>query len=256
MHGYRITVTLIRSYHNMHSERRPLLDLTQVLLYSSNTHVCLTVITVRAHMIIFLPQIYVQHTPCSFGYSDSRSSVCVSVSDWIHKCFPCMYLLFVCMCLSIHECMWVMCHPPSIITKVKGTGIVQFKSQRVCGCGFCNVEGNVVFWLRRCSVFFVPLNKHMWLDESVSASCWSLLGDHGWWSITIHPLTTVPLHSTAPSSGTVDMCTYITCSASYITPHTNRHFTEDIHTDSSNQSWHTDGCSPVWGLRCSLQWDL
>lgn len=66
-----------------------------------------------------------------------------------------------------------------------------------------------------CSVFIVPLNKHMGLDELVSIllrGSWERVAGG---PVTVHPITRVSVHTGgSPSSGTDDTHTHVTCSAS------------------------------------------
>lgn len=76
-------------------------------------------------------------------------------------------------------------------------------------------EENVVYWQPGCSIFIVPLNKHMGLDELVSILLRALLEHIAGGPITVHPITRVSVHTSGcPSSGTDDTHAYVTCSAS------------------------------------------
>lgn len=85
-----------------------------------------------------------------------------------------------------------------------------------------------VFFFSGCSIFIVPLNKHMGRDELVSIRP-GAPGEHiAGGPITAQPITRVSVRTGgSPSGGTHDTHAYGTCSASCKTPHTNTHFMED-----------------------------
>lgn len=137
---------------------------------------------------IVLP--HTANNPCSSTFLDSNCSVCVCVSAgfcrglsqvFFHACTFCLCVL------ARHGCTGVTCHPPSITAEA---GEDEQWSLSVCGptdvCGFSGVEGSVVFSLPVCSIFCVPLNKHLCLDESISVSSpHRLVGDRGRWSSVV-----------------------------------------------------------------------
>lgn len=181
-------------------------------------------------------------------------ALCVCFSQWLNQQVFAMHVPFVCVHVSeyIHERMWVMCHSQSIITEL-GRGTVQFKYLRVCVClWFSNMEGNVVFWLPICSIIFVPLNKHLWLDESVSVSCPAAL----WEIMAGGPCCITINHSVCSHHSTLQWD-----SRHIHTSHTQlpTYLLTQIYilwkTYSSNQTRWTDGCLLTWRICCSFQWE-
>lgn len=95
---------------------------------------------------------------------------------------------------------------------------------------------NVVSWQRSCSIFIVPLNKHMGLDELVSIQHGAQWESVAGGPLAMQPITRLSVHTSGyPSSGTDDTHTYVTCSASSKTP-SHKYTLHGRHSGSSNQS--------------------
>lgn len=180
-------------------------------------------------LIIFRPQIYVQHNQCSSACPDSESpSVCVPPTLSIHA--PSVY---------VHEShtsareLFAVPHPRP---QTWGEG----KSQVSLGLRMSEVpvmwKENVVSSQLSCSIFIVPLNKHTGLDEVVSILHGALWESVAGGPLTIEPVTRVSVHTSgSPSSGTDDTHTYVTCSASSKTP-PHKYTLHGRHSSRGNQS--------------------
>lgn len=111
-------------------------------------------------MIIFHPEIYVQHNQYRLVYHDSESPSVSSPTLSIHAPF-----------VYVHEShtsgceLFVILHP---WPQIWGEGNRQVSPGLRMSVVPVMREENVVFWQPGCSIFIVPLNKHMGLDELVS----------------------------------------------------------------------------------------
>lgn len=158
-------------------------------------------------VIIFHPQIYVQHNQCSFVYHDSESPSVSSPTLSIHAPFVYVHESHMSACE-----LFVILHP---WPQTWGEGNSQVSPGLWMSVVPVMWEENVVYWQPGCSIFIVPLNKHMGLDELVSILLRALSEHIAGGPITVHLITRVSIHTSGcPSSGTDDTHAYVTCSAS------------------------------------------
>lgn len=125
-------------------------------------------------VIIFHPQIYVQHNQWSFVYHDSESPSVSSPTFSIHAPF-----------IYVHEShtsacgLFIILHP---WPQTWGEGNGQVSPGLRMFVVPVTWEENVVFWQPGCSIFIVPLNKHMgtwWVGQYPVQRP---VGARRWWS--------------------------------------------------------------------------
>lgn len=150
-------------------------------------------------VIIFHPQIYVQHNQCSFVYHDSESPSVSSPTLSIHAPFVYVHESHMSACE-----LFVILHP---WPQTWGEGNRQVSPGLRTSVVPVMWEENVVFWQPGCSIFIVPLNKHMGLDELVSILLRAPWERRAGGPITVHPISRVSVHTSGGSPPPVGQMT-------------------------------------------------